>query len=389
MDKSSNVLQMQSLSVAILTNIIPSYRKGFYDRLLQRSDLTVTIFCQEKIPGINVSSIHDCYPDNVEVLRFVSLKKEVIVWRALPWLKLIKQFDVVLIMGNPRIISDVILSLVLRVLNKKVILWTSARSYRGNKKTEYIRLLWSRLFKWLFLYTDKDTEYLRYKGFRKNYMLGMNNGLDQKQIDSCIGMWPQKRLVRWKKANGYDNKTLIVSSSRLNSKNNFALMVEAVTLVIKEIPNIHWCLVGDGEEGDYLKNLAAQYGVSKHITFVGELYNEEELAPYFLSSLVFVHPSAIGISIMHAFGYGLSVVVHGHDHLHGPEYVAFEDGVTGRNFIQDNVEDLTRVIVDSVRSPGELAKIRANVQIIAREQYNVDIMVDRFVKIVKFVVTDK
>ena len=38
----------------------------------------------------------------------------------------------------------------------------------------------------IFVYTDKEVNYLRDMGFTKQCIIGMNNGLDQKKIDLNI-----------------------------------------------------------------------------------------------------------------------------------------------------------------------------------------------------------
>ena len=51
--------------VAIVTNVVPSYRQGFYDRLFGRDDVRVHVYCQDQLPGTNVKAIHARYPTQV------------------------------------------------------------------------------------------------------------------------------------------------------------------------------------------------------------------------------------------------------------------------------------------------------------------------------------
>jgi len=382
-------MEVKKTRVAIITNIITTYRKGFYDRLFKNDQLDVNVFCQDNMPGMNFISIHEQYPDNVKIIKFLSAKGEKIAWQFLPWRKILNEFDVIFIAGNPRVLSDFFLGTYLRIINKNVVLWTMAHSYRSNQTREFIRLLWSRIFKWLFLYTDKEADYLRKKGFKNHFMLGMNNGLDQKNIDKSITFWPIDKLKTWQKANGLENKIIIVSSARLELKNKFELVLKAMPALVNSIPNIHWCLIGGGNQEFNLKNLAGELGIKEHVTFVGSLYEEKKLAPYFLSSVLFIHPAAIGLSLLHAFGYGLPVIVHGKSHLHSSEYGAFQDGLTGCNFIENDHKDLARVTTELINKPDKRDKMKLTVQKIVREQFNVDIMVERFVEMAKYVSNQK
>ena len=370
----------KKLKIGITTNIITTYRKGFYDRLFSKPDIDVTVYCQDHMPGMNLLSIHKQYPSNVKIIKFISAKKEKIVWQFLPWTEIITKYDVVFVSGNPRVLSDVVLGTLLRLMGKRVVLWTMAHSYRGNKLTESIRLLWSRIFQNIFVYTDKEVEYLKEKGFRNHYILGMNNGLDQKNIDSIVSKWTEEKITKWMELNDYQNKKIIISCARLETKNNFRLVIEALPKIVQKIPNLLWFLIGGGDEEENLKKLASKLRVEKHIVFLGAIYEEEKLAPYFLSSLLFIHPAAIGLSLLHAFGYGIPVIVHDQIDLHGPEYAAFQNHITGKNFKFNDPDDLANVIITLLNNPNEINQMKRNVQKIAREQYNVDIMVDRFIQ---------
>ncbi|WP_418637605.1 glycosyltransferase [Winogradskyella sp.] len=377
----------KKIKIAIITNIITTYREGFYDRLFKRDDIEVTVYCQDKMPGMNFISIHKKYPKNVKIIKYLSAKKEKLVWQFVPMREIIKKFDVVFVAGNPRVLSDVAFGTYLRIMQKKVVLWTMAHSYRSNKFTEGLRLFWSRIFSLIFVYTDKEVSFLKDKGFKNQYILGMNNGLDQMKIDQIIQLWPEDKLNEWRIYKGLENRLIVVSSARLDPKNNFELVLKALPKIAGKYPNILWCLIGGGEEEQKLRKMTSELNIEKHVLFVGALYDEEKLAPFFLSAKIFLHPAAIGLGVLHAFGYGLPLVVHGKSQLHGPEYAAFTDGVAGRNFIENNAESLATVVIELLGSPETQHKMKLNVQKIAREEYNVDIMVDRFVKMAKYAVT--
>ena len=371
------------LKIAIITNVIPSYREGFYDRLFSRKDVLVKVYCQDKIPGMNLKSIHNKYSSNVKLLKFISIKREKLAWQFIPWSEILNGYDVIFIMGNPRALSNVLFGSFLSLFRKKVVLWTRAHSFGSNALIENIRLFCSRIFDFLFLYTDAEVDYLRRKGFTKNYMLGMNIGLDQKNIDAAMLIWNEKRLHEWRITNNLESHTLLLSCARLEPKNKFQQVIKALPAIVDRVPNVLWCVIGSGTEQTGLASMINAAGLANHVRFVGELYNEEELAPWFLSSEIFVHPAAIGLSIIHSFGYGLPVVTHGNSKLHGPEYAAFEPEFTGRNFREGDIQNLAETVVGLLEDNEARSNMKRYVLRIAREKYNVDIMVERFVQIAK------
>ena len=62
------------------------------------------------------------------------------------------------------------------------------------------------------------------------------------------------------------------------------------------------------------------------IRWLGALYEQEVMAPWFLSAKVFVYPGYIGLSIMHAMGYGLPVITHDNMDNQSPEVAALRNG---------------------------------------------------------------
>jgi glycosyltransferase involved in cell wall biosynthesis len=375
----------KKLKIAIIPTIIAPYRKGFYDRLLSRDDLDITIYCQTRLQGSDLLSISEEYKNNIRYVKFISTKSGNFSWQFLPFRKIIKSYDVIFLSGNPRVLSDFVFGIVLRIIGKPVVLWSMAKSYRGNKFTERLRLQWARIFNYILLYTEYEIKYLKSIGFRTQQLFSINNGLDQKSIEENILKWDVDRLNDWKIANSLENKISILSLARLEAKNNFDLVLNALPTIAKTIPNIHWVIVGSGKEESNLRKLCQKLNLEKYVTFAGAIFQEELLAPYFMSSIIFVHPAAIGLSLFHAFGYGLPVVTHDINELHGPEFGVFENGITGNTYTYGDHESLANAILKLIKSDKERGIIETTIKNIACNKYNVDIMVNRFVEISKLV----
>jgi glycosyltransferase involved in cell wall biosynthesis len=369
-------------NIAILTNVIPAYREGFYDRLFSNENLSVKVYCQERVPGINYKTIHNKYPKNVILVKFIAAKHEKIVWQFLPFIKIMKEADVIFIDGNPRIVSQALFATFLRLIGRKVVVWSMVHSFRNNKSTENIRHFWLRLFKFHFVYNDADIIALQEMGFTNKKLVAMNNGLDQKKIDKIIGDWSYNTLKEWQDKNNLTNRTVILSSGRLVSP-KYDLMLEALPLLIIQYPDILWCVIGDGSDRIKMEQTAHEKNLSNNILFVGELFDEEKLAPWFLSAKLFIHPCAIGLSIMHAFGYGLPIITHNNHAEHGPEYIAFKEGLTGYNYDNGNIKSLVSIIIKLLTNEKIRLNMKYNCKKIVREKYNVDIMTNRFFQMVK------
>ncbi|MEI6149584.1 MAG: glycosyltransferase family 4 protein [bacterium] len=340
--------------------------------------INVTIFCQDHVPGMNLTSIHEKYGNRIEIIKYVSLDREKIVWQFLPWMQIFRQFDVVYVDGNPRNVSHLLLATVFRLARKGLVLWTMAHSYRANHLTESVRLLWARIFNDILVYTDHEVDFLRNRGFKRQNIIGVNNGLDQKRIDQAAEKWPPARLQKWRESVSLVDRVLILSCARLVPKNRFDQLILALPKMVAKVPNLVWCLIGDGGEESNLRALVASNRLEPHVRFVGGLYEEDEVAPWFLSSELFIHPAAVGLSLLHAFGYGLPVITHGDATVHGPEYGAYQSGSTGVNYRIGDIDSLADRTLELLSDDVARARMRTQVLDIARNCYNTDVMVERF-----------
>jgi glycosyltransferase involved in cell wall biosynthesis len=373
----------RALRVAIVTDIMAHYRQGFYDRLFSREDIIATVYCQPSLPGKNIRTIHTRYPGRVRAVRSLSPKNEVIAWQFTPWRALLFEYDVVFVDGNPRIVSHAILATLLRLFRRNVVLWTMAHSYRANQFREGTRLRWSRMFHHLLVYTETEVRYLRERGFAKHAISAINNGLDQTTIDRMIAEWSTPQLEEWRRTKELAGRTMLLSCARLDPKNGFEQVVAALPAIVRCIPDVTWCLIGAGTEAARLQSQVRQAGLEEHVRFLGEIHDERDLAPWFLSAAVLVHPAAVGLSLLHAFGYGLPVVTHGNADHHGPEFAAFHEGLSGRMFPEDDTDSLATAVIELLRDPPALGSMRQYVQSVVRTQYNADVMVQRFVATAK------
>lgn len=369
------------LKIGIVLNILPSYRGGFYDIIFKKKEVEVTVYAQNKIPGMNLNLIHDQYSNNVKLVKFICANREKIGWQFLPFYEIFTKYDVVFVDGNPRQVSHFVLATLLRLCRKKVVLWTMAHSFRGFAPTENLRLFWSRIFKYIYVYTDSEVQFLRDKGFKEQYIIGMNNGLNQKKIDAAILEWNKEKVEDWRRMNGFADSILLLSCSRLDPKNRYDLIIYALPIILKKFPNLIWAVIGSGVEEEKLKELVKEKGLKDKVTFVGEIYGEAELSPWFLSSELFIHPAAVGLSLLHSFGYGLPLITNGNKHLHNPEYAAFENGLTGLNYIENNYEDLALMVIKLLEDDETRTEMKKYTQKIAREKYNSEVMSERFLDI--------
>ncbi|RKD20440.1 hypothetical protein BCY91_02150 [Pelobium manganitolerans] len=371
--------EQHPLKIAIVTNVVPKYREGFYKRLFNEKNLKIDVYCQSEIPRTGLRTIKGY--EQIKTVSFWGISKEVFVWQFLPFLKIFKKYDLVFVDGNPRYASHFILATLLRLLNKKVVLWTMAHSFNAKPLFEKIRLAWTRCFNNVFVYNDFEARVLK-KQWPKHNIIGMNNGLDQEEIDSIISRWNKGKLSYWQIKNGLEAKLVVLSCARLTKKNQLDLFLNSLPDIVTQIPSIIWCIIGSGEEHQHLENMVKTLGMNNHVRLIGDLYDEQALAPWFLSSRLMIHPASIGLSLLHAFAYGVPVLTNDDFKRHGPEIVALEDGKNGLLFREGDATHLKEKVVSFFSNESVEANMRLAAKFSAQHKFNTGIMADNFLRMV-------
>jgi len=370
------------LNIAVITNVIPQYREDMYHRLVDNYGNDFHVFCQDKIPGMNLNTVHKNFNQNVTIIKALSLQKEKLCWQFLPAFKIIKQYDVVFVYGNPRVLSNVIWSLILKTLGKKVVVWGQFHTASSSSLMKKIRLWWWGIFDFIFLYTDKEAEQYRHLCPDVYYVTGMNNGVNQNEVNAAVNKCSQDILDTWAEENDLKDKVILLSCARLDIKNQFEMVIESLPDIIKIYPDILWCVIGDGDVKSALKEKAEKLGVAEYIKWLGPIYSQDKLAPWFLSARCLIHPGSIGLSLMHAMGYGLPVVTHDNESHQMPEIAALIDGENGLLFREGDKSSLIEKILLLIGDKELSKKLSSHAKQTVADNYNTKIMAEKFIGMV-------
>jgi glycosyltransferase involved in cell wall biosynthesis len=305
---------------------------------------------------------------------------ETMVWSHLRWRELLTGYEAVYVEGNPRYLAFALLATLRRLLGKPVVLWTMVHSFRNHAGRQNLRLAWTRLFQRVLVYTEAEAATLRERGFAPERVVSINNGLDQERIAQAAAGWTPERLQAWRSEQGLAGHRILLSCARLEPKNKFAQVLAALPGLIERHPHLVWCVIGEGQQGSLLREEVARRGLEAHVRWIGALHDEAALAPWFLSADALVHPGAIGLTILHAFGYGLPVVTHSSRETHCPEIVAFSEGETGRTFREDDLADLEQTLAGLLADPSQRERMSRHCRDVAEHRYNTRVMSERFMQ---------
>ena len=209
----------------------------------------------------------------------------------------------------------------------------------------------------MLLYTQAEVEKLVSEGFPPGRLHALGNTIDLDPVISACRTWgspldatdprvsisnlrerSSPQLNEFKRRHGLEGRVLLLMSGRIVPKLKLQTLLHALSHLkqLNSEPCFQLAVVGTGAEENEMKSLSRRLGLDDSVRWLGEIFEESALAPWFLSASLFVFPGAIGLSLVHAMAYGLPVICHGEAELHNPEFAYFNEGKNGRSFQRDD-----------------------------------------------------
>jgi phosphatidylinositol alpha-1,6-mannosyltransferase len=150
---------------------------------------------------------------------------------------------------------------------------------------------------------------------------------------------------------GLAQKKVIVSVGRLVHRKGQDVLIEAMPAIMKEIPDAHILMIGEGPYRSYLQNRAKALGIQERVTFIGRI-QYADLPRYICVGDIFVMPSrsrlagleveGLGIVYLEASACGLPVIA-GNS---GGAPDAVLEGETGLVVDGTNKADVAAVVIE-------------------------------------------
>ena len=144
---------------------------------------------------------------------------------------------------------------------------------------------------------------------------------------------------------GIDDRPTIISVGRLVHRKGQDRLVEAMSRIVKELPNALLVFVGEGPHRKVLDRLVKKYELQEHVRFIGRIHYAD-LPRYIALGDVFAMPSrsrllgleveGLGIVYLEASACGLPVV--GGSSGGAPD--AVKDGITGFVVDGNNIDEI-------------------------------------------------
>lgn len=292
-----------------------------------------------------------------------------LVWQrgVLP-LALRHDIAVLVILGNPNIISNWIIAALGRLRGKRVLFWTHGwlRDETGFKAL--LRIAFYRLGNGLLLYGARARSIGKAKGFDERYLYVVFNSLDyDNQIVARSRVSPETIARVRTQLFGNSKTPVLICTSRLTIFRGLDLLLKAMVVLREGGFEHHLILVGEGPEEPRLTQMAKNYRLSVH--FYGSCYDEDRLAELLMASDLTVVPGKVGLTAIHSLVYGTPVITEDAPADQGPEIEAIIPNETGDFFRPGDANELASVIHKWTHGSIDRMAVRAKCHAVVEQHY--------------------
>ena len=286
--------------------------------------------------------------------------------------------DVLILTWNTRFLSLIPALARARRRGVRTLLWGHGYSRREARWRRGLRRAAATVADGVIFYGRRDAERFVAATDRRESTFVVTNSLDQGPIQEARErlLADPEALERFRLDNDLEGRRVLLFVSRYKPENRLELLLDAAGRLVVEYPQLAVVVIGDGTASrPELQDVVARPSLGEVVRFVGPLYDEDRLAAWFLSAEVFAYPSNLGLSVLHAFGYGLPVVTGSAGERNPPEWQAIVDGGNGLLFEDGDAGSLAATIGRLLEDDALRQRLGDEARRTALEDYTLDGMV--------------
>lgn len=359
-------LNMTSLKVAIFPDNFAKYRVPAFRKISEIAGMDLTVFSPTPSRG-NVAvaerGIDYSSRDAFAVVDNRNYNKGLhTLWNeGLVKAVATRRFDIVIAWGEVQNISVWIALICGKIFKRHVVIWTHGMYGTEGWLKKRLRVWQAGLAKAVFLYGNNARSILVRNGIPAEHLHVVYNSLDYRKQRELRDSLTGGELLQFRREivnDGDPNTKVLLFVGRLIQARQGEVALSALRILREQGGDYRLLIIGDGPMLESYKLLAQEMELDDRVTFVGQTYSEEALAPYFMSADLCVCPGPIGLLAVHAHAYGLPVCTHdGARTKQKPEFEIVVPGETGCLFREGDAADLARRVAEWFVPPRDRRRV--------------------------------
>jgi glycosyltransferase involved in cell wall biosynthesis len=373
------------MRVAICQPLIPAYRLPLYERLGALPDIELTVYAGASIGSLK--AFHDGTSFKVVSAPVRKLGFDLRAQVAQLSVLTRRRFDLLIAPWDIHFLTIFPCVALARAIGVPVILWGHGYSLRPQHLTDVARNVCGKMADGVLLYSRSVAARLIDEWrFSSERVFVAPNALDQTPIQDARQYWrarPQS-LKDFQCLHDLDPAQTIIFVSRLEAENRIELLLRATELLSHGHARLKTIIIGDGADRERLVQLARALGIERKVIFTGAIYDEPALAPWMLSGALFCYPTNVGLSLLHAFGYGLPAVISDNTQAQNPEVEAMVPDGNGLRYRDGDLHDMARQCARIMGDAALRVRLAETALKTVLERYSMDQMIDGFEQVFRW-----
>ena len=369
------------MKIAIVQRLIPHYRIPFFKRVSKSAGIDLTVFTNDTEIPLGSSTRFGFLLRNLPAipLRF-SFGSKTVYMPFSPALLLelmYGRYDAVVAEGATNIFNNLFIYPVCRFCGSRFIIWDAGR--RRDSPLTALRRLVTPLFNFLVKNADMC---IAYGTVAKKFLI--HSGVEQDHVivaPNTIELPPHSENEETSKIQALRNelnlngKKIILFVGSIEKRKKIDNLINAYQR-LKAIfgDPLELLIIGDGPYLSLLKSWAQQHGYMEGVRFLGRIIDDVGL--YFALCDVFVLPSEGGLSLNQAMAYSKPVIATSAD---GTEVDLIKNGWNGYLVEEENIPALATAVEKILKNPQLQKEMGMRSEEKIRQEFSLEIMVDRFV----------
>ncbi|MGB3830107.1 MAG: glycosyltransferase family 4 protein [Ornithinimicrobium sp.] len=335
----------QHLRILIAYSYSMHYRLGVFRALLDHPDVDVTIAAGNTAPATRFWARGATAGTPIEAADLPELQWHrtiplgpVVFQPGLLRRSLSSRYDVVVWDPSMHCLTMWLSSLVIRARGQSLVYWGLGWTKPHGPVKERLKVAGFALAHGFLAYGRRSAE------------LGIAAGYPARRLHVVGNSLPDSEAARGVAAADFapTDPLVLGVALRLTARKRVDLLLQAVAeLNARGVPT-RAIIVGDGEQADALRRLAAELGVDAE--FTGALYEAEQIAAYYEQIHLSVIPGHAGLTVLGSLMHGRPVITHDNPEHHAAEWEAIRPGVSGAFFAESDVAALVEAILQ-MREP--------------------------------------
>lgn len=285
-------------------------------------------------------------------------------WQSGMWRSVLRA-EVVIIEGNPRILSSWFILAIRKLLRRGTVVWMHAWPRSGkNSRSDWIRHLMRLLADKIVVYTEQQARELRGKMPGRRIIAAPNALMRKASMGASTSVVP----------------TNFIYVGRLVAAKKPLLAAEAFKLVLPSLPR-DCCLliIGAGPAEKQLQDFIVRNELQERILMPGHVSDENLLRCHYATAIASLSPGYVGLSITQSFAFGVPMII-SRDEPHSPEIEAAQEGFNCRYFETDCIQSLADTLRQFIAERAVWQKRRQAIAESCAAHYSVEVMAERLVE---------